>query len=185
MNSHNPYSEDELDPLVRGALKARVSGLEPPDRVWTQIKGELEAEQPPPRRSQVAWSPLAVQAALTLLLVMLGGFGLRTLLDPGYIRFSSGDVSPSQTIAYVGEQPASSDVPIFDDEAELRSLKAGFRPRPESRPDAEPNDRPSVTASPDVPPNMLRLEERVFEHERSLPLIVEVQHSLRGGPYPW
>ncbi len=183
MSLPNRYPEDELDHLVRGAIKARVSGTEPPDRVWKQIKAELQSDQtPPPRRYRVSWSSLVTQAALTLLLVMIGGIAL---LGPNSLRNSFFDVSPSGTIAYVEEQPASSGVLMFDDEAELRSLKAGFRPLAESQPDAEPNDRPPVKASRDVPPNMLRLEERALEAESSLPLIVEVQNPLRSGPYPW
>jgi hypothetical protein len=186
MSSPNPYPEDEFDHLVRGALEAQVSGKEPPNRVWKQIKAELETEgSPPSRQSRVSWSALAIQATLTLVLVVIGGIGLRTVLDPDYVHYSSRDVSLSQTMAYVEEQSGSPGVPMFDDEAELRSLKAGLRPRPESQADAEPNDRPSVIASPDVPPNMLRLGKRAFESESSLPLIVEEQNPLHSGPYPW
>ena len=186
MSSPKPYPEDELDHLVRGALEAQVSGKEPPNRVWKQIKAELQTDgSPPSRQSRVSWSALAIQAALTLVLVMIGGIGLQTVLDPDYVHYSSRDVSLSQTMAYVEEQSGSPDVPMFDDEAELRSLKAGLRSRPESQPDAHPNDRPPVTASPDVPPNMSRQEERAFGSRSLLPLIVEVQDPLRGGPYPW
>jgi hypothetical protein len=186
MNSHNPYSEDELDPLVRGALKARVSGLEPPDRVWEHIKVELEAEQPaPPRRSQqVAWMPLAVQAALTLLLVMLGGFGLRTLLVPNSLQDSLPNTTPAQTIAYVGEPSVSSAVVVFDDQAELRSLRADLGSGA-SQPIAELDNRPPIVIPRDVPPNALFQEGRVLEPELSLSLIVEEQNPIRSGPYPW
>jgi len=186
MSSPNPYPEDEFDHLVRGALEAQVSGKEPPNRVWKQIKAELQTDgSPPSRQSRVSWSVLAIQATLTLVLVVIGGIGLQIVLDPDYVHYSSRDVSLSQTMAYAEEQSGSPGVPMFDDEAELRSLKAGLRPRPESQPDAEPNDRPSVIASPDVPPNMLRLGKRAFESESSLPLIVEEQNPLRSGPYPW
>ena len=186
MSSPNPYPEDELNHLVRGALHARVRGKEPPDRVWKQIKSELQASQtPPPRPSRVAWWPLGMQVALTLVVVMLGGVGLRTLLEPHSLRGYLFDVSPSGTIAYVGERSISPAVTGFDDEAELRSLKAGYRPRPATQTVSRPDDRPSVVASPHVPPNMLRQEEHVFVSESSLPLIVEMQDPLGRGPYPW
>ena len=99
MSSPNPYPEDELDHLVRGALKARAGGKEPPDRVWKQIKLELQADRtPPPRRPRVAWSPLVLQVALTLLLVMIGGIGLQIALSPGGVRNSSREASPSASV---------------------------------------------------------------------------------------
>ena len=183
MNSPNPYSEDELDPLVRGAIKARVSGKEPPDRVWKQIKSELKADgSPPPHRYRISWSPLVIQAALTLLLVMIGGIAL---LGPNSLRDSFYDMSPSGTIAYVDERSISPGVMAFDDQAELRSLKADFRSRPAAQPDTELNSHPPVVIPRDVPPNVLFSEGRVLESEPSLSLIVKEQNPKRSGPYPW
>ncbi len=73
MNSPDPHSKDELDGLVREALRAWVGSQEPPERVWTRIKLELT-----PRRFRAGWLSLAAQFALTLLLVMLGATGLQT-----------------------------------------------------------------------------------------------------------
>jgi hypothetical protein len=86
MNSPKPYANhevncDELDCLVRRALKAMVSGQEPPERVWKRIGLVLERDKSPPRQSRMPWLSLAVQPALTLLLVMLGGIGLGRLLN--------------------------------------------------------------------------------------------------------
>jgi hypothetical protein len=183
MSLPNPYPEDELDHLVRGALEAQVSGKEPPDRVWKQIKAELQADQaPPPRRYRVSWSPLVIQAALTLLLVMIGGIAL---LGPTSLRNPFFDMSPSGTIAHVDERSVSSAVPIVDDQAELRSLKADFRSRPAAQPDTELNGYLPVAIPRDVPPNVLFTKGRVLESEPSLSLIVNGQNPTRSGPYPW
>ena len=78
MKSPNPHSRDELDSLVREALRAWVGSQEPSKRVWTRIKQDLAPGQLPPRRFRARWLSLAAQAVLTLLLVMLGVAGLQT-----------------------------------------------------------------------------------------------------------
>jgi hypothetical protein len=187
MSSPDPHSEDELNHLVRGALKARVSGKTPPDRVWKQIKLELETGQSPPEhQSRVAWSPLAVQAALTLVLVMLGGFGLRTLLGPVGFQNSFRDVSPSGTMAFVEEQSVPQSVATFDDKAELRSLKADLGSRSaEAQPGGVQNNRSPVVIPRDVPLNVFFSEGHKLSPEPSLSLIVSEQNPIRSGPYPW
>jgi hypothetical protein len=182
MNSPNPYPEDELDPLLRGAIKARVSGQEPPDRVWKQIKAELQtAGSPSPRSSRVAWPALAIQAALTLLLVTIGGVAL---IGPHSLRGSVYDASPSGTIAYVDERAVSPVVPNFDDQAELRSLRVDFGARLASQPNAA-RDNPPIVVPRDAPPNALFQEGRTLESEPPLSLIVSEQNPKRSGPYPW
>ena len=183
MSSPNRHSRDELDHLVQGALAAQVSGKEPPDRVWKQIKAELQTDgSPPPDRYRISWSPLVIQAALTLLLVMVGGIAL---LGPTSLRDSFYDMSPSGTIAYVDDGSISSGVVMFDDEAELRSLKADFTSHPADRPDTELISQPPVVVPRDVPPNVLFTEGRALESEPSLSLIVKGQNPIRSGPYPW
>ncbi len=183
MSLPNRYPEDDLDHLVREALEAQVSGKEPSDRVWNQIKAELQADgSPPPRRYRVSWSPLVIQAALTLLLVMIGGIAL---LGPSSLRDSFYDMSPSGTIAYVDDGSISPDMTVFDDEAELRSLKADFGSRPAAQPDTEPISHPPVVIPRDVPRNVLFPEGRVIESEPSLSLTVKGQNPTRSGPYPW
>jgi hypothetical protein len=78
MNSFNPHSKDELDGLVRDALRAWVGSQEPPKRVWTRIRQDLAPGQLPPRRFRARGPSLAAQFVLTLLLVMLGVAGLQT-----------------------------------------------------------------------------------------------------------
>ena len=181
MSSPNPYPEDELNHLVRGALHARVGGREPSDRVWKQIRLELEADRrPPPPRSRVAWSPLGLQVALTLLLVMLGGVSLRTLLGPNSLRDSFYETSPSGTLAYVRESVAPA-VTVFDDKAELRLLRADLGSRLETDSDI----LVPIVIPRDAPPNVLFSEGRVLDPEPSLSLIVNEQNPIRSGPYPW
>jgi len=183
MSSPNWHSGDELDHLVQGALEAQVSGKEPPNRVWKRIKAELQTDgSPPPHRYRISWSPLVIQAALTLLLVTIGGIAL---LGPTGLRDSFYDMSPSGTIAYVDDESISPGVTVFDDEAELRSLKADFTSRIASRPDTEPISHPSVAIPRDVPPNVLFIEGRALESEPSLSLTVKGQNPIRSGPYPW
>ncbi len=77
-SSNNLHSKDELDSLVREALKARVGSQGPPERVWTRIRQDLAPGQSPPRRLRARWLSLAAQSVLTLLLVLLGVTGLQT-----------------------------------------------------------------------------------------------------------
>ena len=184
MNSPKRYPEDELDHVVRGALKARVSQQEPPDRVWERIRLELETAKPAPtRRSQLRWGPLAVQAALTLLLVWLGGMGLQTFLTPDSVRRPTPDVLPSQSIVYVDEQAVSPGVAIPDEEAELRSLKASARSRLALQANTEPDSYP-LEIPQDVPPNGLSPAGRALQSELAwLRLADEEQSRLPGGPY--
>jgi len=78
MNSPDPHSKDELDGLVREALRAWVGSQEPPERVWTRIRQDLAPGQVPPRRFRARWLSLAAQSVLTLLLATLGVAGLQT-----------------------------------------------------------------------------------------------------------
>lgn len=186
MSSFNPYSEDELDNLVRDALQARVSGQEPSDRVWERIKTEMEADKsPPPRELRLSWPPIAVQVALTLLLVMFGSLGLQTLLSSGSEGGLSRDIASSGTGIYLEEGSASPPIAMLQDMAELRSLKARLRPRPTSEPDAESNSRPPIWVPRDAPPNALVREGPVLKSEPSLSLVVKEQNAPRSGPYPW
>lgn len=170
MNSLKPYPEDELDSLVRGALQARVSGQEPPDRVWEQIKLKLERDQPAPqpRRFRVGWSPLALQAALTLLLVMLGWVGLQTLLNPDGIRNSSHNKLPPVATVRVEERSASSNTAFIAEERDLYLLKTEYRRI--TRSDAEPEDDSSKTSPP---------ERRSIESQSFPPLHPVEERKLR------
>lgn len=176
-----------MDDLVRGALKARVSGKSPPDRVWQQIKLELGADRPAPsRQPRIAWATLAVQAALTLSLVVLGSLGLRTLFSPASFQGSFRDGSLAGSTVFAEPQSVSRGMAIFDDRAELRSLKVSFRSHPaEPQADAIQNSYAPLTIPRDVPPNVLFLEGRAASSEPSLSLTASGQNPIRSGPYPY
>lgn len=184
MNSPDRYPEDELDHVVRRAVKVRLSGQEPPDRVWERIRLELEAEAPPPpRRRQMHRAPLVVQAALTLLLAMLGGIGLQTFLTPDGVRRSAQEMLPSESMAYVEEQAASPGVVMPDEEAELHSLKALARSRLALQANTESDDQP-LEIPQDMPPNVLSPAGRALQSELAwLRLADEERDRLQGGPY--
>jgi hypothetical protein len=182
MSSPNPFSEDELDHLVRGALQARVSGQEPPERVWERIKLELEADQsPPPCRVRASWSPLIVQAALTLLLVMLGGVGLGRLLYSDYVLNSCQEpLSPVATI-HVERRSAPSDGTTAAEEPDLHLLKAQYRAALQL--DAERRSRLPLRVPPDAPPHPLSPEGRLLAYELSTsPRPVTESNLVIGGP---
>ena len=187
MSSRKPSSSDELDNLVRGALHAQVGEQEAPDRVWQRIKLGLEADQAAvtPPRKRISWSPLAVQVALTLLLVMFGGVGLRTLLSPDGVAVPTPHVSPAGRVIYEEEQPTSPGVPVPDDTAELRTLKASPRPPTASQPGAVTESSPPILVPQDAPPNVLSPEGQALKAERSSPLLAREQHVRQSGPYPW
>ncbi|MEJ2555305.1 MAG: hypothetical protein P8186_03560 [Anaerolineae bacterium] len=184
MSLPNPYSDDELERLVRRTLDARVSGHEPPEHVWKQIKLELESEKSPqPRRFRMGWLPLAVQSALTLLLVMLGGLGLQTLLDVDEVRDPSRNSLPSVATVYVDEDLASPGL-VISDEDDLRLLKNRSNSPSASRTDTGSNDNPPLKVLPDVPPRSLRPEGRSLEPEPSTLFDSANERRLVfGGPF--
>jgi hypothetical protein len=184
MSLPNPYSDDELERLVRRTLDARVGGQEPPEHVWKRIKLELETDKPPrPRRLRMAWLPLAVQSALTLLLVMVGGLGLRTLLNPDDVRDSSRDSLPSVATVYVDEDLVSPSQMGISDEDDLRLLKIRSNSPTAPRADVGSNDNPPLRVPPDVPPRSLRLEGHLLESELSSPpRPVNERRLVPGGP---
>jgi hypothetical protein len=187
MNSPNRYPEDEMDNLVRGAVRARVSGQEPPDRVWERIKLELEAEESPApeRQSRIAWSPLVAQVALTLMLVLLGGIGLGTLLGPDDALNPTRDMTPSQTVAYVANNSSALSAASLRDQAELRLLKTRWNPHPVSQPQTA-EENPPIWIPRDAPPNVFSPEGRALKSELTVwHLSAEEQNRLHGGPYPW
>jgi hypothetical protein len=185
MNSREPYSEDELSHLVRGALKARVSGQSPPDRVWKQIRQELEVDQPPPSRVRMPWSPVVLQAALTMLLAVLGGVGLQTLLNTGDVGYPTRVPAPSASVVQM-EVPSASPVLAMDqDKDELRLLRAVPQPSPEQQVDNQAASQPPISVPRDAPPNVNSPEGRALKSEISGPPEIAEHYPLRGGPYPW
>jgi hypothetical protein len=183
MSLPNPYSDDELERLVRRTLDARVSEHEPPEHVWKRIKLELETEKSPqPRRFRMGWLPLAVQSALTLLLVMLGGLGLQTVLDPNNARDPSRNSLPSVATVY-GDEDLVSPGLVVSDEDDLRSLKNRSNSPSASRTDIGSDDNLPLKVPPDVPPRSLRPEGRLLEPgPSSLPYFANVKRLVLGGP---
>jgi hypothetical protein len=184
MSLPNPYSDDELERLVRRTLDDRVGKQEPPEHVWKRIKLELETDKPPqPRRLRMAWLSLAVQSALTLLLVMFGGVGLQTLLDPDNVRNSSRDSLPCVATVNVDEDWVSPSQMVISDEDDLRLLKIRSNSSTAPRADAGLNDNPPLRVPPDVPPRSLRPEGRLLEPEPSSLLHSANERRLvLGGP---
>ncbi len=191
MNSARPHFEDKivndpLDRLVRRALAARVSDRQPPDRVWGRIKRALENEQAPPHRFKTRWSPRLVQAVVTLLLVLIGGAGLHTFLNPVHVRRSTPTPLPYMSMVNVEEPSVTQALVMFDDRAQLRLLKAYPRSRQESQPDTEPAGQPPLAVPRDPTPNVLSPEGRALMAEISLRrLAVEEQSRIHSGPYRW
>jgi hypothetical protein len=190
MKSPNPYSQDDLDHLVRGALKARVSDQTPPDRVWDRIKLELETQKsPPPRRVTTPWSPVAVQVALTLLIVIVGGLGLRTVLDPGTLHDSSRGRLPPASVAYVDERPASPGMTVVSVEADVRLLQSLSRPDAAPQTDSKPDEHPPLMVPPDAPAHPLSPGGHLLEPESAASTHFFVTQPLGehpcgfGGPY--
>ena len=125
MNLPNPHSKDELDGLVREALKAWVGSQEPPERVWTRIKLELAPDRLPSRRFRARWLSLAAQSVLTLLLVMLGVAGLQTSqLSPTVVPVT--DLPPAATVN--DQAPTVSRAIAVPVEPDVDALKTFIRP---------------------------------------------------------
>ena len=81
----NPYQNDEMDALVRWALRDSVAGEEPPPEVWHKIRARLE--QPKAQSHARRGRFLSVQFSLLVQLLVLGiiilvAFGLS--LRPGF-----------------------------------------------------------------------------------------------------
>lgn len=165
MSSTKPHSKDELDRLVRIALKALVRGQEPSDLVWKQIKLELEKDTSSPPRFRMPWLSLAIQPALTLLLVMLGWVGLGRPLNPVDVRNSSHDPSSPVATVRVEERSASSRAAVIAEEHDLYLLKTQYRLITWS--DAKPKDGPPLIVPQDVPPHPWSPEGRLLRAELS------------------
>ena len=185
-NSQLP--KDELDCLIQGALEARVDGQEPSPHVWKRIQRELKTgEQRQPRRFRSSWPYLTLQAALTLLLMLIGGAGLQTVLNT--VRFvdqAADELRPSVTIAYVDESRSSTDSLPISEETDVRLLRSLSRPSPKQQSTAKAASAPPVIVPPDLPPRALVREVRASQVDltRFGPPPEERNH-LQGGPYQW
>lgn len=173
------FDRDELDRLVRRALKAIVSGQEPPEHIWKRIKLELEKGQAPPRRFRTPWLTLAVQPAVALLLVMLGGIPMgqsglaQTLLGSEYVRNSTHQPLPPVIKVYVEARSVPSSVSMSAEERDLYLLKT--RQRFVSRSNAESEDGSPETSLLETTP--LKAEPAPS------PRPAKEGTLLKGGPY--
>lgn len=182
MNSRNSYPGDELDRLIRGALQAQAGRYAPPDRVWNHIQLVLEADQAPPRSPRRGWSPVVVQAALALMLAMLGGVGLQRLFNLG-TSYPGGDVSPSVTVT-VDEGLSPPDiiwVAVESDISLLRALAKSGSPAARTRGGSQ--DHPPLFIPQDVPPHPFSPEGRLLAAKLSTaPYFVSASALAFGGP---
>ncbi len=130
MNSPDFHSKDELDGLVRDALRARVGSQEPPERVWTRIREDLAPGQVPPRRLRARWLSLAAQSVLTLLLAMLGVAGLQTAqLSPTVVPVTDLPQYVTDNLAADGQDSAiSRAIVVVPVEPDVDALKTFGRP---------------------------------------------------------
>ena len=180
------YPEDELDRLVQGALKARVSGQEPPGRVWKRIERELGAGKSSSRHSRRPWSPLALQTVLTLLLMMIGGIGLQTLLNADRFTTAPKDVVPSVTVVVAIESQNLASAIVISDEADQRLLRSLSKYSLVQPPSVEEANRPPIPVPRDVPPSAFSPAGRARQAElKSLTFMAEERGLPRGGVYRW
>jgi hypothetical protein len=181
------FPKDEMDCLIREALEARVGGQEPPERVWKRIQRDLEPAVPRRRRFQTSWHPLVFQAVLSLLLMLIGGAGLRTLLNTvSFVDDASPELRPSVTIAYVEERTSPTNSLPISEEADVRLLRSLSRPSPEHQPVGEAANAPPIVVPPDPPPRAMARSVRARQVDLSqFGPPPEEQNRLQGGPYEW
>jgi hypothetical protein len=79
MVEKSPYQDDEMDALIRWALRGSVDGEEPSPEVWHRIRDGLEQPkaQPHPRRGRIFAFQLSWLVQLLVLgIIVLVAFGL-------------------------------------------------------------------------------------------------------------
>jgi hypothetical protein len=164
-----------------------VGDQEPPQRVWKRIQRELEPAVPRQRRFPTSWHPLVFQAVLSLLLMLIGGAGLRTLLNAAsFVDHATHKVRPSVTITYMDESTSHTNSLPISEEADVRLLRSLSRPGPEHQPWVEAASAPPVVVPPDPPPRAMARVVRARQVDLSqFGPPQEEQNRLQGGPYEW
>jgi hypothetical protein len=148
-----PHSSDELDRLVRGALRARVGRQEPPERVWKRVKLELRPDKSLPSRLRVHWLPVVIQSALTLLLVTLVGVVLQMDLITGDTGRLLPSTIPTTVITVdINEYSTSPSVLPPSNELGTYSLKAHYEANPGEVDPARPVSAPPISYKPELAP---------------------------------
>jgi hypothetical protein len=168
MNSPNPYSEDELDRLVRGTLNAWVGTQEPPEHIWKQIRVKLETGESSPHR----FPTLVVQSALPLLLVIiLVGAGLQMQLTRSgdSARILSFGLPSSVATVYVDERSVSPGVMHLSNESDVGSLRTFSQLDAAQQITVEPESHPPGLAPLNVAPHPMGAERR-YESDDALSL---------------
>lgn len=190
MNSPNPYSEDELDRLVRGTLNAWVGTQEPPEHIWRQIRVKLETGKSSPHR----FPTLVAQSALPLLLVViLVGVILQMQLtrsgDSAHIL--SFALPSSVATVYVDERLVSPSVVYLSNESDVGSLRTFSQLDAAQQITVEPESHPPGLAPLNVAPHP-RGTEKHYESDMALslralltsddkPLKESTAHMVNGG----
>lgn len=128
MNSRKPNFNDTLGDLIRQTLETQVDAPEPSDEIWKQIEGDLQPNKAAePSRRRVLLSSPVVQAVFILLLIIMGGFGLRTKsvsddAEPILVAQISPE-APFDTGYFIDEYSISSGMQADQDKFEQYSLK--------------------------------------------------------------
>lgn len=107
MISPDHRSSDQLDLLIRQALAESVANEEPPAHVWDRIRAQLTRSQ---RSTTVQWSGVVLQAALLLLMVVLGSTMVwqEQLVERVSVVSFDGSSAASPTWHSTDNSPASS-----------------------------------------------------------------------------
>ena len=110
---HEPSTtEDELDRMMRQAMRGRMARAEPPDALWTKIRDQVAAGPSPRQRPPVRnWSHLLaplVQGMAAVFVLVLLGFSLTTsFMVQGY------QVGSQDQLALAVQAPDTSPLPAL------------------------------------------------------------------------
>jgi hypothetical protein len=183
MSSRKPQPDAELDRLIRETLQARTSGQEPPDRVWKRIQLALATDKAPSRRLSIPWSPLVVQVALTLLLVMVGGIGLQGLSNPGGVHPLPDATLPLAPTLNASRPSLPMETIGISDESDIQLLRTLSKPKAVPRVETGANDHPPLFVPQDVPPHPWSPEGRLLAAEHHVVFYTFMPGELvLGGP---
>jgi hypothetical protein len=127
MNSRKPKFDDDLGQLIRKSLQSRTDQSEPSPEIWEQIKERLEtvevAPSPPPRR-RIPLPPPVIQAVFIMLLIVLGGIGLRPeRITEKALPISPATLADPASTRFIDEYTTSPGVELPADRSQLQLLK--------------------------------------------------------------
>ena len=90
MSQYDHRTGDQFEILVRRALLESVADEEPPAHVWERIRARLTQ---PDRRLSIHWSGPVLQAAMLILLLMLGSLSVWQQWSDEYVTVPPSEVS--------------------------------------------------------------------------------------------